>query len=129
MKSLFAVILIAAYSSGCSDDSDILSSDEMNYRRIAYENLSQEEKESITIDWKEADILKGVYRNNNGGNYIVTDSENNIPFFFLDKDIKIDENSLLVAVIFRTDNESLLGPLIVIVNPESRTKVGYVPRY
>ena len=67
MKSLFAVILIAVYFTGCSDDSDILSPNaKMNYRKIAYESLTQGEKESITVDWKEADVYKGVYRNDKG---------------------------------------------------------------
>ena len=123
-------MLIAVFSIGCSHDSDILSpDDEINYRKTAYESLDEEERGTITMDWKEADILKGVYHNNNGGNYLVTDSDGSIPFFFLNKDIKINEDSFIVAVIFRTNNESLLGPLIVIIDPESQTKIGYTPRH
>lgn len=128
MKTLLAIIFCICFVN-CSDDSNPLSPGaEMNYREIAYASLSEGEKESLSKDWREADVIQGEYGKDSIDNNIVINSENKMYFFLSDTTVNLSNNQVLVAVSFNTVNDALLGPITVIIDPRKETVIGYVGR-
>ena len=111
---------------GCEDE--YFDENEVDYRLIAYESISDEEKTSILKDWREAELIGGIYKRDMCDNEFHGQSMGRLCFFLISQEIELFENQYLVAVIFPTTNDSLLGPIIVIVDPSSRLAIGMVGR-
>lgn len=91
--SLFSFLLLAFVSCKEGDEKDPM----MQIREIAYNDLSEDTKSTLIIDWREASVTK-----TKDGNYLVT---------------------------FNTSNDPLLGPIGVIIDPDTFEVIGYVPRF
>jgi hypothetical protein len=113
----------------CSEDSDILSAnDESTYRSIAYNSLSPQEKGSIIPDWEEAKVLQGVYHKKGDTDIFVIDSESSFSFYLKDSIVTLINGQNLVSVTFNTVDDSLLGPIVVIVDTNSEKAIGFLLR-
>ena len=87
---------------GCNRDKNPLSeSTDLQFRHVAWNFLSEYDRETVTIDWREAAITRDV----NWGN---------------------QQNT--ISVIFPTTLDALLGPIVVVIDPESLQVLGIVPR-
>lgn len=125
MFSLLVLIFIS-----CSEKSNfVLPVDQMEYRKIAYENLSDEEKGTLTTDWKEAEVKRGNYLFKDNINWIVFDTGDKSGFSLMRSNVVLINNQPLVLVIFHTNVDALLGPIALIIEPGAKEIVGGFLRY
>ncbi len=125
MFSLLVLIFIS-----CSEKSNfVLPVDQMEYRKIAYENLSDEEKGTLTTDWKEAEVKRGNYLFKDNINWIVFDTGDKSGFSLMRSNVVLINNQPLVLVIFHTNVDALLGPIALIIEPGTKEIVGGFLRY
>ncbi len=129
MKYLAIIFLSLALLIRCDDDSDILSAnDELSYRTIAYNSLSKEDKESIISNWEKATVVQGFYQKNGDADIFVIDSESSLYFFLEDSTAKLNDGQRLVLVTFHTKDDPLIGPITIILNPNTKKAIGSLLR-
>jgi hypothetical protein len=125
MKKLCLFTLISLIFIGCSEKSNfLLPVNAMEYRETAYDSLSEQEKGTLTTDWKEAEVKQGNYLLQDNINWIVFDSGNKSGFALMNTDVVLFNNQPLVMVVFYTNADALLGPIAIIIEPESKEIVG-----
>jgi hypothetical protein len=122
------ILLIPIIFTGCSDDENKTENLDMLYRTIAYESLIDEEKASIFGDWQDAKVINGTFKSDVCDYEFFQDNQGRICFFPKDQNIELVDYQRLAAVIFNTVNDSLLGPIMVIIDPNSELAVGYAAR-
>ncbi len=87
----------------CNEGRLILNqNDEMTYRRIAWESLSEDAQATVTHSWQEARVSNCTY---------------------------FGDNSAAVCVTFNTTHDPLLGPIVVYIEPVSLKVLGNGPRF
>ena len=97
MKKVIGLTIALLFLISCSDNSDLLSSSgKMKYREIAYESLSDNEREELNGNWENADVKEGRYQLMNGANTIVIDSQNRLYFSPKDYNIRLSEFQILI---------------------------------
>ncbi len=129
IKNLFCIISIALFFTGCFDFD--LSTTPFNgeiMRQAAYESLTDSEKETLTINWEDALVVQGHYESNECDNVFVSGANEHKCFGVKDSSTKLSYMQKLGAVVFNTNDESLVGPIIVIMDPQNNSVVGYVFR-
>ena len=94
---LFASLLFMISLSACEKE-EVLSP-EMEYRRIAWESLSDAERQTVTTDWPKAQLYYTKYK---------------------DEDV--------AAVHFNTKLDGLLGPITLYISVSTKKVVGGIPR-
>ncbi|MEJ2617174.1 MAG: hypothetical protein P8Z35_19645 [Ignavibacteriaceae bacterium] len=130
MKKFLLFLLLGVLFIGCSEKSNfMLPVDQMEYRKIAYDSLSEEQKATLTTDWKEAEVEQGNYLLKDNINWIVFDSGNKSGFALMKSDVVLINNQPLVLVIFHTKVDALLGPIALIIEPGTKEIVGGFLRY
>ena len=123
MTKILSISFLVLFIISCNNEDNILNSfDSANYRKIAYESLTPESKETLTV-------RTGKYKNENGSYIITIDDQNRWNFFITDLNTDLQSNQNLIAVTFSTTSDALLGPLTLIINPESKTVIGEVLRF
>ena len=127
-KNLFP-FLISILLISCSDIDITTPFEGVKMRDAAYASLSDIEKESITIDLEDAPVLRGYYSNKSCTNGFVSNKGDLKCFSLNDANMKLRDSQILGAVVFNTSNDALLGPLIIIVEPENNLVIGRVFRY
>lgn len=129
MKKLALISLPFLLLTFCSDNSNVLSpTEEIKYKSIAYASLTDQEKESLTKDWKEARVNVGRYQHNIQIHTVVINSNDKMSFELTDSSITLIENQKLVTIMFNTNNDPLVGPIIVVIEPEIDRAIGQVLR-
>ena len=121
---LFVLVLVMSSLVGCNGDKNdkrkfeslpdadtIFLETASSLREIAWMQLSKEDKESVTGDWKEAKVT------------IVQWDE--VP---LKKTSVKPESLSIYKVTFNTNKDELLGPIGIYFNPETKEIVGYEVR-
>ena len=130
MKKLFLFLFLVITFIRCSEKSNfLLPVDKMEYRKIAYESLSDEEKGTLTTDWKEAEVTQGKYLFENNIDWIVFDPGNKSGFVLMKPEVVLINNQPLVLVIFNTKVDALLGPIGLIIEPGTKDVIGGFLRY
>jgi len=130
MTKILSISFLVLFIISCNNEDNILNSfDSANYRKIAYESLTPESKETLTKCWCVAPVRTGKYKNENGSHIITIDDQNRWNFFITDLNTDLQSNQNLIAVTFSTTSDALLGPLTLIINPESKTVIGEVLRF
>ena len=130
MKKIIPLSIALLFLVSCSENSDLLSpSGKMKYREIAYESLSDNEKDEINNDWEKADVKEGRYQMFNGAHTIIIDSENRLYFALKNSNVRFGEFQILIIVTFNTIYDSLLGPITVIIEPKSEKVIGFLVRF
>ena len=133
MKNIFLLGFLMILVLGCSDDDEILSPiNSNNYRKIAYESLSLDDRESLTKCWCLAPVRFGEYSytiNENRINTIIIDDSNRWSFALIDENIQLFSGQRLIAVIFNTDIDPVVGPIVTIINPNTDEVIGYGLRH
>lgn len=95
-KITSTALLLACLVSACEDNLSTLNNSELEFKRIAWNDLTQEEQESVVHAWWKAEIK-------------------NSPQFV---------GRPAVAVTFRTRNDALLGPIVVFIHREDKAILG-----
>lgn len=108
-KLLICFTLLASFFWACGSDSLFLTAEE-EFRLIAWESLSSQEKETVIIDLDEAKV-------DMDDTYSIVNSENE------------SEEVPAVSVRFNTEDDPILGPIIVYIEPESKEVLGQAPRF
>lgn len=112
----------------CSD-SDIISPEfEKEFKKIAYDSISESEKETIIINWEDAKITYGYYESGSCENTFVSNNNERMCFFNLTGPMSLSNWDKLVAVSFKTINDALLGPIIIILDFDRKETIGGVGR-
>ena len=128
MKNFYIILILLLFFSGCSKNSDLLLPfDQMGSKQIAYASLSEHEKLTI-INWQHGKVEEGVYHIINKSNSIILDSGDKIYLGSISSNVKLNEGQKLIAVTFNTTEDALLGPLIIIIEPNSKEVIGGVLR-
>ena len=98
------------------------------YKEVAYNALSQDQKLSLAVDWKDTRVIGGVYNNTQCENEFISHENDRMCFSAYNEMFDLVANQKLVAVYFNTMNDALLGPIIVIVDPANMQAIGIVGR-
>jgi hypothetical protein len=107
-RSLFlSIIFIILIIVGCSNSNGRVQSNEQDIKKIVWNKLTNESKKEIIGTWKDAKLEKVIV---------------NKKFIYL-SDVKYDGKELY-HVVFKTKNDSLLGPIGSYVDPETKEIVG-----
>ena len=103
-KILLLLILIIPFMNSCKKESD--KDEYMIYREIAWNYLGEQDKSSVIIDWKKAEVFETIYTP-----WPQAEGEElyPVPAF---------------AVIFKTNLDALLGPITVYINPDNNEVLG-----
>jgi hypothetical protein len=124
MKKYFLVLIFSFIHLNCSDDNTLSSIEENNFRETAYASLSEQEKATIINDWNDAPVTIGKYGKSDGLNFFLSDNDIRWSFIIFDSSMVLLENQTLFAVSFNTKDDSLLGPITVIINPWTNKAIG-----
>ena len=89
--------------------------DEMKMRQIAWNGIHENSKDTLTIDWREAEVS-------------VIDGTD-VPYPLMRSNLK-QENipPWVVQVIFPTTQDAVLGKIIVYIDPSTQDTIGLAPR-
>jgi hypothetical protein len=129
MKILYPIFASILIFTACSSDEDVLSPfEKVNYRVIAYQSLTEDEAATLINDWRTAPVSAGKYRKENNNHIIIMDENIKWHFRLNDSETNLNDNQSLITVAFNTKDDPLLGPLIIIINPENDIVVGAVLR-
>ena len=110
-----------------------LSLDEQAFRLIAYTHLSEQDRQSLSNDWRKARVSSCSYVQESNVNLCVQNPDKrdftyDFTFVTASPSIDLKANQALVTVLFNTIHDALLGPIIVVIDPEAKVVVGYVLR-
>jgi hypothetical protein len=99
MKKFISIFTLLVIFIGCNRDKSIMESyNDMQYREIAWNCLSAEEKESVTHDWRKAEVSHCLYW-----------------------ETKQDA----VCVTFHTKYDPLIAPIIVFIKKDTLKILGF----
>ena len=129
MKKLFFPVLALVMLISCLDIDITTPFNGDTMRDAAYASLSDTEKESLTINLEDAPVVRGYYSTKTCTNGFVSSKGETKCFVLNEPSLKFRDSQILGAVVFNTSNDALLGPLIVIVEPENNMVIGTVMRY
>ena len=110
-----------------------LSLDEQAFRLIAYTHLSEQDRQSLSSDWRKARVASCSYIQESSVHLCVQNPDKrdftyDFGFVAANPDIELKANQTLITVLFNTVDDPLLGPIIVVIDPEAKVVVGYVLR-
>lgn len=129
IKNLFCIISIAFFFTGCFDfDLSTTPFDGEIMRQVAFESLTETEKETLTINWEDALVVQGHYESDECTNVFVSGANEHKCFGVKDSSTILSYMQKLGAVVFNTNDQSLAGPIIVIMDPQNNSVLGYVFR-
>jgi hypothetical protein len=99
-QSNFAVLVILAAMLGCESKINSVTGDDMEYRTIAWKHITEQEKATVTGDWRAARVQAMQWN-----------------------------DKAAVSVTFNTTDDALLGPIVVVIDPPTKTVVQQLPRF
>ena len=128
MKKIQVAIVLLSFFIGCSENNDgVSTADKTDYKKIAYESLSEQSKSTVE-NWESGKVDEGTCLLQNGDRLFEKDSSIAVQFVVYSSDTKLHNGQKLVAVTFTTTVDSLLGPMILIIDPEKKQVIGGVLR-
>lgn len=108
-KGVFLLALFLLIGAACSSDA-VSHLENEKYRQIAWNDLSDQQKETVIIAVDEAKV-------NRNDTYTRPLNENE------------SEEVRAVSVTFNTEHDALLGPIVVYIDPETQRVLGQALRY
>ncbi len=99
-QSHFAVLIIFAAMPGCEPKINSATDEDMEYREIAWNYITEQEKATVTGDWRAAKVQATQWN-----------------------------DKAAISVIFNTKDDALLGPIVIIVDPQTKKAVQQLPRF
>lgn len=100
MKKLIILFLaLIPFISSCKKDNETAYDPNLQIKEIAWNSLSQQEKSTVTIDWKQAPVSEATYNQKSA-----------------------------YAVSLNTSDEALLGPITVYVDIANKAVLGQALR-
>ena len=99
MKKLIILILaLIPFISSCKKESEAYS--ELQIREIAWNSLSEQQKLTVNVDWKQAPVSESTFY-----------------------------QKRVFAVRFNTTDDALLGPIVVYIDSSTKVVLGYATRF
>ena len=99
-QSHFAVLILFAAMLDCESKINSVTGDDMEYRTLAWNYLTEQEKTTVVGDWRAAKVEATQWN-----------------------------DKAAVSVAFNTTADALLGPIIVIIDPQTKKVVQQLPRF
>ncbi len=99
-QSNFAILVLFAAMPGCESKINSVTGDDMEYRTIAWNHITEQEKATVTGDWRTARVQTTQWN-----------------------------NKAAVSVTFNTTEDALLGPIVVIIDPQTKKVVQQLLRF
>jgi hypothetical protein len=99
-QSHFAVLVILAAMLGCEPKINSVTGDDMEYRTIAWNHITEQEKATLTGDWRAARVQAMQWN-----------------------------DKAAVSVTFNTTDDALLGPIVIMIDPTTKKVVQQLPRF
>lgn len=96
----FAMIVLFAAILGCESKINSVTGDDMEYRTIAWNYITEQEKATVTGDWRAARVQVTQWN-----------------------------DKTAVSVTFNTTEDALLGAIVVIIDPQTKKVVQQLPRF
>jgi hypothetical protein len=93
-QSHFAVLILFAAVLGCESKINSVTGDDMEYRTIAWNHLTDQEKATVTGDWRTAKVQLTQWN-----------------------------DKTAVSVTFNTTDDARLGPIVIIIDPQTKKVV------
>ena len=130
MLLIFALSLLSLH---CKHALSLDEHDKMVFRLVAYTHLSEQDRQSLSNDWRKARVSSCSYVQESNVNLCVQNPDKrdftyDFTFVTASPSIDLKANQALVTVLFNTIHDALLGPIIVVIDPEAKVVVGYVLR-
>ena len=123
MKRTLILLSIFLVFTSCSDLSTFPENDN-TYREVAYNSLSNQEKETLTVDWKVGRVDEGIYKKKDDNDILELSSGAKLYFLSRVETEYLRDGYKLFAVSFNTKYDALIGPIIVIVDPYLKQAIG-----
>ncbi len=98
--AIICVAVMAGFFQGCKGH-DALTYDDMFYREVAWNAMTEQEKLTVTHDWKDAAVELSVYW---------------------------ETEQPAMSVTFNTTDDPLLGPIIAYIEPDTKELLGFALR-
>ena len=99
-QSNFAVLILFAAMLGCEPKTNSANDDDMEYRTIAWNYITEPEKATVTGDWHAARVQVTPWN-----------------------------DKTAVSVTFNTTNDALLGPIVIMIDAPTKKVVQQLPRF
>lgn len=99
-QSNFALLIIFAAMLGCEPKVNRADDDDIEYRTIAWNSITEQEQATVTGDWRAAKVENKRWNGQDA-----------------------------VSVTFNTTFDALLGPIVIIVDPQTKKAAQKLPRY
>ncbi|MGH7601573.1 MAG: hypothetical protein ACREOI_34870 [bacterium] len=99
-QSHFALLVIFAAMLGCEPKINSANDGDMEYRTIAWNSITEQEKATVTGDWRTAKVQATQWN-----------------------------DKTAVSVTFNTTDDALLGPIVIMIDPPTKTVVQQLPRF
>lgn len=128
MKNVIVSIFLITFIFGCSDSSITSPEVKSKFKKIAFDSLTEGQKETLTKTLDDATYLEGNYQSGNCPNMFVTKSKGEMCFMISNQEIQLFYNQKLIGILFNTTNDALLGPIIVIIDYKTEDIIGNVGR-
>jgi hypothetical protein len=98
--SSLAVLVLFAAMLGCESKINSVTGDDMEFRTIAWNYITEQEKATVTGDWHAARVQVTQWN-----------------------------DKAAVSVTFNTTNDALLGPIVIMIDPPTKKVVQQLPRF
>ena len=103
MKNFILIFITLVIFTGCNKDESVMKPDnDMIYRKVAWNSLTEYQKATVIHDWRESEVSKCYYWEN-------------------------DQNAICVT--FNSKDDPLLGPIIVFIEEDTLKILGFGMRY
>ncbi|MCI0696154.1 hypothetical protein L0337_29650 [candidate division KSB1 bacterium] len=99
-QSYFAVLILCAAMLGCESKINSVTGDDMEFRTIAWNYITEPEKATVTGDWRTAKVQTTQWN-----------------------------DKTAVSVTFNTTDDALLGPIVIMIDPPTKKVVQQLPRF
>jgi hypothetical protein len=99
-QSNFTFLIIFVAMLGCESKINSVTGDDMEYRTIAWNHITEQEKATVTGDWRAAKVQTTQWN-----------------------------DKTAVSVTFNTTDDALLGPIVVVIDPPTKKVVQQLPRF
>ena len=134
MYKYLIILFMSILFTSCSNTDDPLSpsysSEElMEFRNIAWNDLSTSEIETVIISKEESIIQYATISSKDGIWYYKIDEKNKCTFALTNSNIDFRNDQTFVIITINTSDDALLGPIVVILEPNSKQVFGRGTRW
>lgn len=129
MQKYLIILFFVALISSCARNSDPISSsysnkELMEFREIAWNDLSDDEIETVIISKEELKIQNATVSREDGNWYYKISNTEQSTFVLTNPSIDFRNDQKFVIVTVNTSDDALMAPIIVIIEPNTKLVFG-----